>query len=85
MTHTRTLRWPRQHWPFDLLQTMWQRLVPLLQTALTSATHETVGSWENFVRESSYDRDPKRIAPLTQLLTARAVNVERYAWRALCR
>ena len=47
---------------------MWAWLVPLLRAALSDASNDCVEHWTAALRFCIYDRDPRRVHPLLDLL-----------------
>jgi len=57
-----------KHWPYNKLKSMWEWLIPVLRTALVSFTVESIRDWGTCFATCSENRDPRRIAPLLELL-----------------
>jgi proteasome activator subunit 4 len=57
-----------KHWPCADLEQLWSWLIPLLKSALYSATHMTIGDFTSMLRFYVYDRDPRRFYPVTDLI-----------------
>ncbi|XP_054263116.1 proteasome activator complex subunit 4-like [Macrosteles quadrilineatus] len=49
-----------KHWPYEKVQHMWDYLLPLLRTAFTNMTVETVNDWSVMAATASENRDPNR-------------------------
>eukprot|EP00052_Salpingoeca_macrocollata_P022088 m.190830 g.190830 ORF g.190830 m.190830 type:complete len:1825 (+) comp21711_c1_seq2:66-5540(+) len=57
-----------KHWRYEELQPLWEWLIPLLRTTLAAVTNECVEVWCDGLRMACYDKDPRRIYPLLDLL-----------------
>jgi len=49
-----------KHWSYNKVQKMWEYLIPLLRTAFTNMTVETVNDWSVMAATASENRDPNR-------------------------
>lgn len=49
-----------KHWPFSMTKSMWEVLLPIIRTALSNLTVETVGDWGICCATAQERRDPNR-------------------------
>ncbi|XP_049827617.1 proteasome activator complex subunit 4-like [Schistocerca gregaria] len=57
-----------KHWPFEKVSSVWKFLSPVIETALSNMTEETVGDWGVCFATASECRDPNRHHWLLELL-----------------
>ncbi|XP_077865747.1 proteasome activator complex subunit 4-like [Saccoglossus kowalevskii] len=57
-----------KHWPFEKLDKLWEFLVPVMKTALTNLSVETVNDWATSIATSCESRDPRKLHWLFELL-----------------
>ncbi|KAL0269474.1 UNVERIFIED_CONTAM: hypothetical protein PYX00_007188 [Menopon gallinae] len=57
-----------KHWPFDKVTALWEFLGPLIRTALSNMTEETVPDWGICFATAAEKRDPNRIHWLLEIL-----------------
>nr|CAD7394947.1 unnamed protein product [Timema cristinae] len=57
-----------KHWPFEMVVKMWDKLCPILKTAMANMTEETIADWGICFATASECRDPNRHHWLLELL-----------------
>eukprot|EP01134_Creolimax_fragrantissima_P007713 CFRG7713T1 len=57
-----------KHWSYEHGQQLWAFVVPLLREVFADLPNESVMDWVLSVQYWTYDRDPKRIAPLLAMM-----------------
>ena len=57
-----------KHWTYEMTERMWQKLLPILRTALSNMTVETITDWMVCITHASRDRDPNRLHWLYECL-----------------
>lgn len=57
-----------KHWPFAEVEAMWAWLVPLLEQTMAAVNNMSLGDWAAALRYCVYDKDPRRLYQLTDLL-----------------
>jgi hypothetical protein len=65
-----------KHWRGEETSAVWEWLLPLLRTTLPSITNDSVEAWSMFSHYTAWDRDPRRLYPLLDLLTETPISVE---------
>jgi proteasome activator subunit 4 len=57
-----------KHWPYDMTTRMWTVLLPIIRTALSNLTVESIDDWTLCITNASKDRDPNRLHWLLECL-----------------
>ncbi|KAI8988823.1 hypothetical protein BDB01DRAFT_842338 [Pilobolus umbonatus] len=57
-----------KHWNIQKLKSVWEWLTPLLNTAFTGITPDSLTYWESCIRYMATKRDPRRIQPLIDII-----------------
>ncbi|XP_065338507.1 proteasome activator complex subunit 4A-like isoform X2 [Cloeon dipterum] len=57
-----------KHWPYDKIEPLWKELSPIIRSALSSMTVETVGDWGICFATAAESRDPNRQHWLLEVL-----------------
>jgi proteasome activator subunit 4 len=65
-----------KHWEHDEIQALWAWAIPILKTLLPTLSNLSIGNWSGMIRFCVYDRDPRRLYPLTDLLFAPALTMD---------
>ncbi|KAJ1729070.1 Proteasome activator BLM10 [Coemansia biformis] len=60
-----------KHWAQDSLASMWERLVPLLETVFSKLGPDTMRFWQACLHYAFARRDPRRYLPLVRMLVYR--------------
>jgi proteasome activator subunit 4 len=50
-----------KHWTFEMTESLWSWLAPLIRKALSKVSVETIGDWGTAFATASESRDPNRI------------------------
>ncbi|XP_008209740.1 proteasome activator complex subunit 4 [Nasonia vitripennis] len=50
-----------KHWPFDMTERLWHELLPIIRSALSNLTVETINDWTLCIANASKDRDPNKL------------------------
>lgn len=65
-----------KHWPFEKVEKLWVILLPILRTALSNMTVETISDWGICFATASENRDPNRHHWLYELLMEEPIKEE---------
>nr|UCK81620.1 proteasome activator complex subunit 4 [Arenicola marina] len=57
-----------KHWDYPRIRSAWDWLIPVLKKALSNISVESVADWGTCFATSSESRDPRRLAPMLELL-----------------
>ena len=69
-----------KHWPYGKVEALWQFLCPLLRTAFSHVTVESINDWGTAVATASENRDPNRIHWLMELIMEDPIRAEQGAF-----
>lgn len=50
-----------RYWPYDMTASMFEKLIPVIRTALGNITDETVADWQECFKYGLYKIDPNRV------------------------
>lgn len=51
-----------KHWPYEKVKKLWELLIPLLQTAFTNMTVETVSDWSVLAATASVSTSASQVS-----------------------
>ncbi|XP_058809543.1 proteasome activator complex subunit 4-like isoform X2 [Phymastichus coffea] len=57
-----------KHWPYEMSERTWIRLLPIIRKALSNLTVETINDWTVGITLSTKDRDPNKLYWLLECL-----------------
>lgn len=65
-----------KHWPFDMVNDLWNFLNPLLRSAFSYVNVESINDWGTAIATASENRDPNRNHWLMELILEDPIRVE---------
>ena len=64
-----------KHWGGEETQAVWAWLLPLLRELMPQITNDSIEAWSMFAHYVTWDRDPRRLYPLLDLLIETPISV----------
>lgn len=57
-----------KHWTYEMTEAMWTEMIPIIRSALSNLTVETINDWTLSISNATKDRDPNKIHWLLECL-----------------